>query len=147
MRYPKMILGLGFCLVFVFSVWAEQEKWDDLNGKVIKLCRESRYIEATEIAEKSVAVAERTFGSDHLNVAMALNSLAELYKLQGRYAEAEFLYKRSIAIYEKMVGPDHPLVAIILINLTQLNKQMGIKKEDSECDECPQRIEPQKADR
>ncbi len=76
---------------------------------------------------------------------MSLNSLAELYRLQGRYAETEFLYKRSIAIYEKILGPDHPLVAIILINLAQVHKQMGSKKEDSECEECPQRIEPQKS--
>jgi hypothetical protein len=65
---------------------------------------------------------------------------------RGKYDQAELLYKRSLPILVKALGADHPLVASSLINFNQC-KQMGKKKEASECEECPQRIEPQKPNR
>jgi hypothetical protein len=53
-------------------------------------------------------------------VGTALNSLAELYRVQGRYGEAEPLYRRSLAVTEKALGPDHPDVGASLNNLAWL---------------------------
>ncbi len=188
MRHRKLIVSLALCLVVASAVSA-QDKWNELNQKVVKLHQEGKYTEAIKTAEESLEMAERTFGPDHVNVATSLDSLAELYASQGRYSEAEPLYKRSLAIREKRLGPDHldvatslnnlaelyrsqgkydeaeplykrslpiyvkalgadhPDVTISLNNLTQMQKQMGKKREASECEECPQRIEPIKQGR
>lgn len=59
-------------------------------------------------------------GRDHPSVALNLNNLANLYKLQGRYSEAEPLYRRALSIYEQQLGSDHPDVALNLNNLATL---------------------------
>jgi len=43
--------------------------------------------------------------TDHPDVAIALNNLAELYRQQGRYTDAEQLLQRTLAIGEKSLGP------------------------------------------
>jgi tetratricopeptide (TPR) repeat protein len=101
-----------------------------------------RYAEAESLYKRSLTIREKALGPDHPDVATSLNNMAELYAAQGKYSEAESLYKRSLAIYEKAFGPDHPAVARSLNNLAQMYEQIGKKKEASECDECPQKIEP-----
>jgi tetratricopeptide (TPR) repeat protein len=143
----KLIIASALCLVIASAVSAQQDRWNELNQKLVKLNREGKYAEATKIAEKALEVAENTFGPDHTNTAASLNNLAEAYRAQERYAEAEPLYKRALPIYVKALGADHPTVAKVLGNLLQMKKQMGNKQEASECQECPQRIEPQKPSR
>jgi tetratricopeptide (TPR) repeat protein len=180
----KMVIAPALCLGAAVAVMAQQNKWNELNQEVARLNREGKYTEATKIAEKSLDVAEKAFGPEHLNVATSLTGLAQLYKSQGKYLEAEPLFEQSLAIREKALGPDHPDVAASLNdlaelyraqgryteaeplykralpiyvkalgaddpavtktlgNLEQMKKQMGNKQEDSECEECPQRIEP-----
>jgi tetratricopeptide (TPR) repeat protein len=70
----------------------------------------------------SPAVAEKSFGPEHPNIATSLNNLAELYRAQGQYEEAEPLYRRALAISEKALEPDHPDVATILNNLALLHQ-------------------------
>ena len=53
-------------------------------------------------------------------MALALNNLGELYRVQGRYAEAEPLQKRALALGEKALGPNHPSVAASLNYLAGL---------------------------
>jgi tetratricopeptide (TPR) repeat protein len=48
-----------------------------------------------------LAILEKGYGPDHLDVARSLNNLAGLYENQGRYTEAEPLFQRSLAIREK----------------------------------------------
>ncbi len=189
MWHWKLIIALGSVVVVATAAWAQQYTWNQLNQEAVRLCREGKYAEAIKIVEKSLEMAENTFGPDHSNVTVSLNYLAELYRWQGRNSEAESLYKRSLSIIEKTLGPDHtdvaaalnnlaefyreqgkyseaeplykralpiyvkalgadhPVVADCLGNLTQMLKQMGRKRVDSECEECPQRIEPQKQNR
>ncbi len=186
MWHKKMILALALCLVVASAVSAQEEKWDELNQQVVKLYQDGKYTEATIIAEKSLELAEKTFGPDNANVATSLSNLADLYRWQGKYSEAEALYKRSLTIREKTLGPDHPDVAASLNNLAelysaqgkysqaeplyrksleimerkvganhpdlarflsnqaQMYKRMENKKKASECEECPQTIEPPK---
>ena len=66
---------------------------------------------------RSLAIFEKSLGSDHPNVAFSLNNLAELYRAQGRYADAEPLHKRALAIREQALGPEHLDVASSLNNL------------------------------
>ena len=59
-------------------------------------------------------------GSEHPNVAVILNNLAQLLRTTNRLAEAEPLMRRALTINEKSFGPQHPKVAIGLNNLAQL---------------------------
>jgi tetratricopeptide (TPR) repeat protein len=69
---------------------------------------------------RALAISERSFGSDHPNVAISLNNLAGLLRATNRLAQAEPLYRRALAIDEKSFGSDHPNVATDLNNLAGL---------------------------
>jgi len=67
---------------------------------------------------RALAINEKSYGSEHPNVAAALSNLAILIEERfGRYEESEGLKRRALAIDEKSFGPDHPNVAIRLNNL------------------------------
>jgi CHAT domain-containing protein len=72
-----------------------------------------------------LAIREKALGPDHPNVAMSLNSLAELYRSQGRYTDAEPLYQRSLDILEGALSRDHPDVGTALNNLAALYQSQG----------------------
>jgi len=120
MWHRKLFIALASFLVLVSVVLAQHDEWNELNRQVVKLQREGKYAEATKVAEKSLEMAEKTFGPDNANVAASLNTLAELYRSQKIYSTAEALYERSLTIYEKALGPDHPEVATSLNNLADL---------------------------
>ncbi len=185
----KLIMALALCAAVASAVLAQQDNWNELNRKALKLYQDGKYTEATKIYEESLEVAEKVFGPnhpnvatsmsnlaglygaqgkyseaeplfkralairekalgpDHLDVAISLNDLAELYRSQGRYTEAEPLYKRSLPIYVKALEADHPVVAETVRKLEEIQKLMGKRREASECQECPQRIEPQRPNR
>jgi tetratricopeptide (TPR) repeat protein/CHAT domain-containing protein len=96
-----------------------------LNQQVEQLYHAGRYAEATDIAQRSLALAEGQFGPDHPDVAEAVNNLALLSQVQGRYDEAERLHRRALAITEKTRGPEHPDVGTSLSNLASLYQALG----------------------
>jgi tetratricopeptide (TPR) repeat protein len=78
------------------------------------------FAEAEPLYRRALAIAERSYGADHPNVATCLNNLAGLLRGTNRPSEAEPLYRRALAIDEKSYGPDHPEVATDLNNLAEL---------------------------
>jgi tetratricopeptide (TPR) repeat protein len=98
---------------------------DRFNAEVMRLYRKGSYAEAVSIAERVLAIREKTLGLDHPDVGKALNNLAALYTTQGRYSDAEPLYKRTITILEKALGPEHPDVGKALGNLAGLYRDQG----------------------
>ena len=107
---------------------AKAQSGDDLktlNQRLVRLYQAGKYAEATKIAKRALALAQRQFGPSHAEVAVALNNLAELYLAEGHYGEAEPLYKRALAIAEKALGPDHPHVGTCLDNLAELYRDEG----------------------
>ncbi len=70
-------------------------------------------------------IKENVLGLDHPDVAISLDNLAELYRIQGRYADGEPLLKRSLAIFEQTFGPEHPNVAAFLKNYAALLRETG----------------------
>ena len=76
---------------------------------------------AEPLYQRSLAISEKAFQPDHLEVGTALNNLGVFYRAQGRYAEAETFFKRALAITEKSLGPDHPNVGVILNQLGLLH--------------------------
>ncbi|HAG80666.1 MAG TPA: hypothetical protein DCL61_05730, partial [Cyanobacteria bacterium UBA12227] len=67
-----------------------------------------QYSQAESLYQQSLTVREQWLGSDHLDVALSLNSLAVLYHSQERYAEAEPLYIRAVTILVSQLGANHP---------------------------------------
>ena len=53
---------------------------------------------------------EKALKPDHPDVAVYLNNIAKLHRIQGRYSEAETLFRQAIAIEEKTYGKSHPKI-------------------------------------
>ncbi|ALF56386.1 tetratricopeptide repeat family protein [Nostoc piscinale CENA21] len=104
---------------------AALQEADELNEQVVKLYQQGKYITATPLAERALAIREKVLGKEHLDVATSLNDLAELYREQGKYQQAEPLYYRSLSILEKLLGNSHPFVAQSLNNLALLYQTQG----------------------
>lgn len=73
----------------------------------------------------ALAAAERGYGPDHPEAAVALNNLAWLLRSAGRPAAAEPLYRRALAIDERASGPHGPEAAVDLNNLAELLRDTG----------------------
>ena len=98
---------------------------EQLSAQVVQLYQQGRYEEAIPLAQRALAIRERTLGPTHPVTADSLNNLAALYDTTGAYAKAEPLYQRALAIREKALGPDHPDTAESLNNLAELYRRTG----------------------
>jgi tetratricopeptide (TPR) repeat protein len=76
--------------------------------------------EAEPLMRRALAIDEKSFGTEHPNVARDLNNLALLLKDTNRLGEAEPLMRRTLAIAETSIGTEHPSVATALNNLATL---------------------------
>jgi CHAT domain-containing protein/tetratricopeptide (TPR) repeat protein len=98
---------------------------DTLYQQGLQLYQAGKYTEATELAKRGLALAERQFGADHPKFVKWLSYLGALYEAQGRYAEAEPLMTRALAIDQKALGPDHPDIGTDLNNLAEVYRDQG----------------------
>lgn len=89
------------------------------------LRRQNRLSEAEPLFKRSLAIKEKVFGPNSIQVAGALNDLAINYSMQRRYAEAEPLYRRALAIGEGAGGDKSPAVAFTLNKLADLYRAEG----------------------
>ena len=62
---------------------------------------QGRYRDAEPLYKRSLTIREKVLGPDHPDVAVSLNSLAQLYHAEGHYADAEPLYKRSLQYWKR----------------------------------------------
>ena len=97
----KIVLIMMLIVLLVLPSCGREKSWEELNAKVTVLYHQLRYSEASNVAEKALKVAEETFGTNHINVALSLDNLAVLYQDLGKYAEAEPLFKRAMEIEKK----------------------------------------------
>jgi CHAT domain-containing protein/Tfp pilus assembly protein PilF len=93
--------------------------------EALKLQRARNYDEALPLAESALEIRERLLGSEHPDVAAAINSLAGIYNGEGEYVKAAALYKRALDIREKALGNDHPDTGASLNNLALLYRTQG----------------------
>ena len=103
-RMNLLSYGLLFGTLWVSSTYVREGLWRS-------------YGQSERMAEESVEFAEKTFGPDHPNVAIALMNLAPHYRMSWPYyprQRALSLYARALRIRENAYGPDHPAVAEIL---------------------------------
>jgi CHAT domain-containing protein/Tfp pilus assembly protein PilF len=101
---------------------AEAER---LSEEIAKLYRAGRFPEAISLAERALAIREKTLGPEHPDTVTNVNNLAVLYQSMGVYAKAEPLLQRALATSEKQLGPDHPDTAAQLNNLATLYYSIG----------------------
>ncbi len=78
------------------------------------------YEEAEPLIRRALALNEASQGTEHSEVSVCLNNLAQLLQDTDRLAEAEPLMRRSLQIDEDFYGSQHPQVAIRLNNLARL---------------------------
>jgi len=123
---------IGYSLVIVslltglaVSSWYRTDYPKLLTNQVIRLYQAGKYAEALPIAQRSLALREKTLGREHPEVAVSLNNLAELYRALDEYPAAEPLYQRALSIWEKSLGPQDGTLAQGLTNLAGLYTSMG----------------------
>jgi CHAT domain-containing protein/tetratricopeptide (TPR) repeat protein len=119
------LAGVLFVGIGSMPLAQEAGEANELDNRVTELYSAGRYSEAIPLAQRALAIREKTLGRDHPDVAQSLNNLAELYNSLGRYADAEPLHQQSLAIREKALGRDHPDVALSLNNLAELYRNQG----------------------
>ena len=111
--------------MIVPAVAAQGANVSALNQQSVKLHNQGKDKEATAIAEKAVALAQRTLGPDHPDTLKSLYNLASLYEAGGRYGEAEPLLKRALAGFERILGKDNPTTLAAASSLGILYKSQG----------------------
>ena len=74
---------------------------------------------------RAVEIYENVFGPDHLATALALDDLAEFYRITGDYARAEPLYARALKIHEKALGSNLLMVTTSFKGLIKLYHVTG----------------------
>jgi tetratricopeptide (TPR) repeat protein len=87
--------------------------------------RQSNYLEAGPLFERSLNIREKALGPDHPDVGDALSDLAEANYALKKYPEAEVAWQRSLTILEKAVGADHHRLLKPLRGYARLLQQMG----------------------
>ena len=58
--------------------------------------------------ERALAINERTYGRDHIQLAASLGSLGLAYGELGDAAKKREYVTRTVTIFEDAYGPDHP---------------------------------------
>jgi CHAT domain-containing protein/tetratricopeptide (TPR) repeat protein len=100
------------------------DELDAIAQQIGNLTAAGKYPEAIEMARRSVALAEKTFGPDHIKTAYELYRLGQLMRGQSQYAAAHPLLLRALVIFEqKASGQDDLDVAHTLneLGLTSVN--------------------------
>ena len=88
-------------------------------------CDQGKYDQAEPLYLQAMDIYEKAWGTEHPEVATALDNLAQLYSAQGKYEQAEPLYQLALAIAEKGVGTEHTSTATIVDNLANLYRSQG----------------------
>ncbi|MDO9596930.1 MAG: tetratricopeptide repeat protein, partial [Azoarcus sp.] len=74
---------------------------------------------------RALAINEASYGTDHPEVAILLNNLAQLLQDTNRRAEAEPLMRRALAIFVQRLGLEHPSSQIVGTNYIGLLQEIG----------------------
>ena len=129
MRAVKAVTISALLLQFALAMGAAQSAnltaWETLNQEIVSLINQGHPDRAIIVAKSALALAERTQGVNHVDVAARLYLLANVYTTQAKYAEAEPLYQRALTIRKKSLGAEHLLVADVQNDLPHLFVRQG----------------------
>ena len=85
----------------------------------------SRYSEAESFAREALVIREKADGESSLEVARALNVLAESLRGQGRLNDAKTTIDRALAIRRAKLAATHPAIATSLNSLAGIYELQG----------------------
>ena len=86
------------------------------------LLKQQKYELAERFLSRSWRLKTKVLGSSQLELARTLNTIAELYYLQGKWADAEQLCRRVYEVYVQQYGHDHPNTHTALSNAMLLEQ-------------------------
>lgn len=86
---------------------------------------EGKFLKAEDVIKRSLAIRERVYGPESVEVAANLGDLAHLYERQEKYVEAELFLKRTIEMQRKAVGSNSKLVVDSMVSLANLYTLTG----------------------
>lgn len=89
------------------------------------LYERAQYVKAESLYRRALAILKQLLNPNHPDIAITLNDLAVLCKIQGKYKEAEPLYWQALAINEQALGSNHPNTANSHHNLAGLYDDQG----------------------
>jgi tetratricopeptide (TPR) repeat protein len=81
--------------------------------------------EKKQLAERALAIREKSLEPQDLEVAQSLYTLARVLWQAGEYRDARLYWERALSIREKALGPNHAAVRIVLANLSAVLADMG----------------------
>ncbi|MHC5718865.1 MAG: tetratricopeptide repeat protein, partial [Nostoc sp.] len=87
-------------------------------------CGQHRYSEAEQQYQQVVALRKTLLGEDHHQVAISLDQLAYLYRIQYRYKEAEILCVKALEIFEQRLGVNNPDTVMCRENLEYIRDRL-----------------------
>ena len=96
-----------------------------LNDQLVELIRKKNYRKALPIAEKVLALREKSLKPESPRVIESIDSLAAIYVATRRYKKAEELYVRRLAILKKTSDPEHLDVAATLYKMAPAYRRQG----------------------
>jgi tetratricopeptide (TPR) repeat protein len=96
-----------------------------LNNLAALYHSQGKYAFAEDHYKRALAINEKLFGNESLEVARNLYNLAVLYSAKSRFDEAEPLYAKSLTIKEKLLGANHPDLLHHLKQHAELLRRMG----------------------
>ncbi|MEP7337232.1 MAG: tetratricopeptide repeat protein [Acidobacteriota bacterium] len=98
---------------------------EQLSAEAVRLRQAGQFDKALPVAERALAIREKTLGAEHLDTTSSLNTFALIHQDKGDYAKAEPLFQRALAIREKNLGAEHSATALSLNNLAELYRIKG----------------------
>jgi CHAT domain-containing protein/lipopolysaccharide biosynthesis regulator YciM len=119
LRCLGMLVGATLLVLFALAPALAQrgENPAAIEKRYQQLYDRGDYEEALIEAQRFEAAIKATFGTKHINYAVALAHIGNVYKQQGKYVEAEELLRRALAITEVALGANHPETAKPLVYL------------------------------
>jgi tetratricopeptide (TPR) repeat protein len=84
-----------------------------------------QYKQVEPLYQRALRIQEQILGSEHPQMIVSLNRLANIYSDQGKYEEAEALYERALRIGEQSLAPEYPELGYPLNNLAHLFYAQG----------------------
>lgn len=83
---------------FGAPTYAAEDEAGILTQQMKELYRTGKYVEALPLAQKSLAIREKEFGSDDANVATPLNDLGTIHYQLGQYGKRKRLVADAIRV-------------------------------------------------
>ena len=122
-------VSLFLVIFFSTAAWPQQKLWDELQDKAISFYQKKQLDKAVSTAKEALAVCEKTFGPEHINMVESLDNLAIYEQAMGQFGEARKCYEMAVPILEKNVPPNDHYLAIFLDYVGSFYRRIGDEDE------------------